>query len=171
MDENSVSEVASNPEDWMKKLLSSEDSGVSMPLGDPVIELMMTMFTSLMALALQIDNKSEEEKMQKATEAAITKSIDLTSLLPSYRICSITLQGNKPFLQVDNGSVQFSRELTNAEIVKIQQTLGNTALSQEEKRRTIATIINSAVVSHQMSQNYENGMGAQADRQESVQIR
>ena len=109
--------------------------------------------------------------MQKATEAAITKSIDLTSLLPSYRICSITLQGNKPFLQVDNGSVQFSRELTNAEIVKIQQTLGNTALSQEEKRRTIATIINSAVVSHQMSQNYENGMGAQADRQESVQIR
>ena len=160
-----------NPEDWMKKLLSSEDSGVNMPLGDPVIELMMTMFTSLMALALQIDNKSEEEKMQKATEAAITKSIDLTSLLPSYRICSITLQGNKPFLQVDNGSVQFSRELTNAEIVKIQQTLGNTALSQEEKRRTIATIINSAVVSHQMSQNYENGMGAQADRQESVQIR
>lgn len=171
IDVNSDREVASNPEDWMKKLLSSEDSGVSMPLGDPVIELMMTMFTSLMALALQIDNKSEEEKMQKATEAAITKSIDLTSLLPSYRICSITLQGNKPFLQVDNGSVQFSRELTNAEIVKIQQTLGNTALSQEEKRRTIATIINSAVVSHQMSQNYENGMGAQADRQESVQIR
>ena len=171
IDVNSDREVASNPEDWMKKLLSSEDSGVSMPLGDPVIELMMTMFTSLMALALQIDNKSEEEKMQKATEAAITKSIDLTSLLPSYRICSITLQGNKPFLQVDNCSVQFSRELTNAEIVKIQQTLGNTALSQEEKRRTIATIINSAVVSHQMSQNYENGMGAQADRQESVQIR
>ena len=171
IDVNSDREVASNPEDWMKKLLSSEDSGVSMPLGDPVIELMMTMFTSLMALALQIDNKSEEEKMQKATEAAITKSIDLTSLLPSYRICSITLQGNKPFLQVDNGSVQFSRELTNAEIVKIQQTLGNTALSQEEKRRTIATIINSAVISHQMSQNYENGMGAQADRQESVQIR
>jgi hypothetical protein len=69
----------------MKKLLSSEDSGVNMPLGDPVIELMMTMFTSLMALALQIDNKSEEDKMQKATEAAVTKSIDLTSLLPSYR--------------------------------------------------------------------------------------
>ena len=171
IDVNSDREVASNPEDWMKKLLSSEDSGVNMPLGDPVIELMMTIFTSLMALALQIDNKSEEEKMQKATEAAITKSIDLTSLLPSYRICSIILQGNKPFLQVDNGSVQFSRELTNAEIVKIQQTLGNTALSQEEKRRTIATIINSAAVSHQMSQNYENGMGAQADRQESVQIR
>lgn len=107
IDVNSDREVASNPEDWMKKLLSSEDSGVSMPLGDPVIELMMTMFTSLMALALQIDNKSEEEKMQKATEVAITKSIDLTSLLPSYRVCSIILQSNKPFLQVDNGSVQF----------------------------------------------------------------
>ena len=155
----------------MKKLLSSEDSSVNMPLGDPVIEIMMTMFTSLMALALQIDNKSEEEKMQKATEAAVTKSIDLTSLLPSYKICSITLQDNKPFLQVDTGNLRFSRELTNAEIVKIQQTLGNTALSQEEKQRSIAAIINSAVVSRQVSQNYENGMGAQADRQETVQIR
>jgi len=142
-----------------------------MPLGDPVIELMMTMFTSLMALALQIDNKSEEEKMQKATEAAVTKSIDLTSLLPSYKICSIILQNNKPFLQVDTGNLRFFRELTNAEIVKIQQTLGNTALSQEEKQRSIAAIINSAVVSRQVSQNYENGMGAQADRQETVQIR
>lgn len=160
-----------NPEDWMKKLLSSEDSSVNMPLGDPVIELMMTIFTSLMALALQIDNKSEEEKMQKATEAAVTKSIDLTSLLPSYKICSITLQDNKPFLQVDTGNLRFSRELTNAEIVKIQQTLDNTALSQEEKQRSIAAIINSAVVSRQVSQNYENGMGAQADRQETVKIR
>ena len=34
----------------------------------------MTMFTSLMALALQIDNSSEEEKMQKATAAAVSKS-------------------------------------------------------------------------------------------------
>ena len=168
---NPISEGTTNPEDWMKKLLSSEDSSVNMPLGDPVIELMMTMFTSLMALALQIDNKSEEEKMQKATEAAVTKSIDLTSLLPSYKICSITLQDNKPFLQVDTGNLRFSRELTNAEIVKIQQTLGNTALSQEEKQRSIAAIINSAVVSRQVSQNYENGMGAQADRQETVQIR
>ena len=168
---NPISEGTSTPEDWMKKLLSSEDSSVNMPLGDPVIELMMTMFTSLMALALQIDNKSEEEKMQKATDAAITKSIDLTSLLPSYRICSITLQDNKPYLQVDNGSLRFSRELTNAEIAKIQQTLGNTALSEEEKQRSIATIINSAVVSRQVSQNYENGIGAQSERQETIQIR
>jgi hypothetical protein len=45
-------------DDWMKKLLSSEDSGAS--LGgygqDPVMEMVMTLFTSLAALAMKIDN-------------------------------------------------------------------------------------------------------------------
>ena len=57
-----------SPDEWMKKILSSEDSGVNMPIADPVIEMAMTMFTSLMALALQIDKSSEEEKMQKAVK-------------------------------------------------------------------------------------------------------
>ena len=168
---NALAEGSVQPEDWMKKLLSSEDSGVGMSVGDPVVELMMTMFTSLMTLALQIDNKSEEEKMQKATDAAISKSIDLTSLLPSYKTCSIILQDNKPFLQVDNGSVKFSRELTNAEITKIRQTLGNNTISDDEKRRSIASIITSAVVTRQVSQNYNNSIEAQAERQETIQIR
>ena len=69
-----------SPDDWMKKLLSSEDSGVGLGnSADPIMEMAMTMFTSLMALAVQIDNKSEEQKMQAATDAAISKSVDLTS--------------------------------------------------------------------------------------------
>ena len=57
---------AQSPEDWMKKLLSSEDSGVGMSgCNDPVMEMAMTAFTSLMVLAVQIDSKNEEEqKMQ-----------------------------------------------------------------------------------------------------------
>ena len=36
-----------SPDEWMKKILSSEDSGMSMnPNGDPVIEMAMTLFTS-----------------------------------------------------------------------------------------------------------------------------
>ena len=31
----------------MKKLLSSEDSGVQLPLNDPVMDMAITMFTSL----------------------------------------------------------------------------------------------------------------------------
>lgn len=89
-------DTAMSPDEWMKKILSSEDSGVNMPIADPVIEMAMTMFTSLMALALQIDNSSEEEKMQKATAAAVSKSIDLTPILPSYKTCTISLQMVNP---------------------------------------------------------------------------
>jgi hypothetical protein len=47
-------------EDWMQKLLSSEDSGVGMSgCNDPVMEMAMTAFTSLMVLAVQIDSKNE----------------------------------------------------------------------------------------------------------------
>lgn len=47
----------------MKKLLSSEDSGVGMSgCNDPIVEMAMTAFSSLMLLAVQIDNKNEEEQ-------------------------------------------------------------------------------------------------------------
>lgn len=164
-------EVQQSPEDWMKKLLSSEDSGVSMPSGDPIIDMAVTMFSSLMVLALQIDNKSKEEKMQQVTDAVVSKTIDLSSLLPSYKTCSINIQDGKPALHVDNGTIQFTRELTNAELAKLRQTLSNASLSDDDKRRGVASIIQAAVVSQQMSQNYQKGMDNQQDRQESVQIK
>lgn len=155
----------------MKKLLSSEDSGVSMPSGDPIIEMAMTMFSSLMVLAMQIDNKSEEEKMQQVTDAVVSKTIDLSSLLPSYKACSVNIQDGKPYLHVDNGTIEFTRELTNAELAKLQQTLGSASLNDDDKRRGVASIIQTAVVSQQMSQNYQKAMDYQQDRQESVQIK
>ncbi len=164
-------EVQQSPEDWMKKLLSSEDSGVSMPSGDPIIEMAMTMFSSLMVLALQIDNKSEEEKKQQVTDAVVSKTIDLSSLLPSYKACSVNIQEGKPYLHVDNGTIEFTRELTNAELAKLQQTLGSASLNDDDKRRGVASIIQTAVVSQQMSQNYQKAMDYQQDRQESVQIK
>ena len=164
-------EVQQSPEDWMKKLLSSEDSGVSMPSGDPIIEMAMTMFSSLMVLALQIDNKSEEEKIQQVTDAVVSKTIDLSSLLPSYKACSVNIQDGKPYLHVDNGTIEFTRELTNAELAKLQQTLGSASLNDDDKRRGVASIIQTAVVSQQMSQNYQKAMDYQQDRQESVQIK
>ena len=159
-----------SPDEWMKKLLSSEDSGVELShSADPIMEMAMTMFTSLMALAIQIDNKSEEQKMQAATDAAISKSVDLTSMLPHMKECRVVLNDGNPLLQVNNGTVNFTHELTNAELTRIQQTLGNANLSDAEKQRTIASVINGIVVSRQMSQNYQQGVEAQQSQQEAVQ--
>lgn len=47
----------------MKKLLSSEDSGVGLSgCNDPVVEMAVTAFASLMLLAVQIDGRSEQEQ-------------------------------------------------------------------------------------------------------------
>ena len=154
----------------MKKLLSSEDSGVGLShIADPIMEMAMTMFTSLMALAIHIDNKSEEQKMQAATDAAISKSVDLTSMLPHLKECRVMLNDGNPLLQVNNGTVSFTHELTNAELTRIQQALGNANLSDAEKQRTIASVINGIIVSQQMSQNYQQGVEAQQSQQEAVQ--
>ena len=159
-----------SPDEWMKKILSSEDSGMSMnPNGDPVIEMAMTLFTSLMALAIQIDNKSEEEKMQAVSDAAANKQIDLTSLLPHMKVCNLIISDNRPLLQVDNGTVNFTHEITNAEMMRLQQALGNSNLSDDDKRRAVAIVVNGIVVSQHMSQNYQQGLDAQQNQQEAVQ--
>lgn len=162
-------EISQSPEDWMKKILSSEDSGVNMSVGDPIIEIAMTMFTSLMALAVQIDNKIEEEKMQAATEAAISKTINLTPLLPSLKECSLMIHDSKPILQVNSGNIQFSRELSNAEVARIQQALSNGSLSENEKRQRISGIINGIIASEQISRNYQQGVDEQQSQSESLQ--
>src|SRR5574344_250972 len=169
-DNSNTIDTSISPDDWMKKLLSSEDSGVGLGNSvDPIMDMAVTMFTSLMALAVQIDNKSEEDKMQAATDAAINKSIDLTSLLPNLKVCNIMLNDGKPLLQVNNGTVSFTHELTNAELTRIQQALGNANLSDAEKQRSIASVVNGIVVSQQMSQNYQQGVEAQQSQHEAVQ--
>jgi hypothetical protein len=153
----------------MKKILSSEDSGLSMNGGDPVVEMAMTLFTSLMALAVQIDGKSEESQMQAATDAALNKRVDLTPLLPNLKECNLLLADGRTLLQVNNGTVNFTHELTNAESARLQQALGNSSLSKEDKQRAVATVINGIIVSRQMSQNYQQGIDAQENQSEIVQ--
>ena len=110
-----VIDMSLSPEEWMKKLLSSEDSGIGMGgYGqDPVMEMAMTLFTSLMALAVQIDNKTEDEKMAAATAAALDRCIDLTPLVQGMRECTLQVkEGETPLLSVDTGTNRFTTQLS-----------------------------------------------------------
>ncbi len=82
---------AMSADDWMKKLLSSEDIGLDLGMngGDPIVDMVTGAFTALMAIAVQIDNKTEEDKKQMVTEAATTKSINLAPYMPNHSDCSI----------------------------------------------------------------------------------
>lgn len=162
-------DASMSPDDWMKKLLSSEDSGLGMSsIGDPVIEMAMTLFTSLIALATQMDNKNEEEQMHRVTEAAVNRQIDLRSLCPNFKECSLSVSSGNPVLRINNGNESFSHELINAELTKVQTALGNNKLSDTEKQRIISSVITNITISHQISRNFEEGLSSQNNQQEAL---
>lgn len=161
-----------SPEEWMKKLLSSEDSGMGMSSGDPIMELVTTLFTSLMALAVQIDGKSEEEKMQAATDSAIKKQVDLSTLMPSLKECSLSIQRNgKALLQIqmNDGKNSYNHELSAVEMNRLQSILGDSDLSDADKQQRIAGMVNNALLTQQASCNYEQSASQQENQ--NLQIR
>lgn len=160
-----------SPDEWMKKLLSSEDSGARLGYGtDPVVEMAVTMFTSLMALAMQIDNK--EEQMKLGTEAALGKRIDLSSLLPACKECVLEIQdGGRPILRMDNGSGSFSHELTASEMNRLSLVLSDKDATAEQKRSQVAAIVGGIALSGQAARNYEQGMERHNGQGENLQMR
>lgn len=159
-----------SPDAWMKKLLSSEDSGVGLPVGsDPILEMAMTAFSSLMILAVKIDNKEAEEQKAAISQSVSERSVDLTSLVSGMKKCSLSIGDNgRAILTADNGNVKVSRELTSAELSRLSAALNDQGLSEETKRLRVAGMVNSIVISQQASQNFEQGMQEQQGRNESM---
>lgn len=159
-----------SPDAWMKKLLSSEDSGVGLPVGsDPILEMAMTAFSSLMILAVKIDNKEAEEQKAAISQSVNERSVDLISLVSGMKTCSLSIGDNgRAILTADNGNVKISRELTSAELSRLSATLNDQGLSEETKRLRVAGMVNSIVISQQASQNFEQGMQEQQGRNESM---
>ena len=159
------------PDDWMKKLLSSEDSGVGMSgTNDPVLDMAMTAYMSLMMLAVKIDGKSEEEQKAAISAMADGRRIDLTSIVQGMKSCAISIGENgKAVIAADNGTVKVSRELTTAEMSRLSQTLNDGNLTDEAKRMRVAGLVTGIVAQQQVSQNFEQGMEQQEGRQQSIQ--
>ena len=154
----------------MKKLLSSEDSGVGLSgTNDPIMDMVVKAFSSLMMLAVVIDNKNEEEQKEAISEMAGSRKVELTSLLPHMKACAIIInESNKAVLQADNGAVQVSRELSASELSRLSATLNNPELSEESKRMRVAGMVNTIVLSQQASQNFEQGMSEQQSQNEQI---
>ena len=159
-----------SPEEWMKKLLSSEDSGIGLSgTNDPIMDMVVKAFSSLMMLAVVIDNKNEEEQKEAISEMAGSRKVELTSLLPHMKSCALVIgENNKAVLQADNGIVQVSRELSTVELSRLSATLNNPGLTEESKRMRVAGMVNAIVLSQQASQNFEQGMSEQQGQNEQI---
>ena len=159
-----------SPEGWMKKLLSSEDSGVGLSgTNDPIMDMVVKAFSSLMMLAVVIDSKGEEEQISAISKMADERKVDLTSLLPHMKTCALVVgDNNKAILQADNGTIQISRELSASELSRLSLTLNDPKLSEESKRMRVAGMVNAMVLSQQASQNFEQEMSKQQSREEQI---
>ena len=169
-DNSSGVDTSLSPDDWMKKLLSSEDASTGLSNADPIMRMVTTMYGSLLALAVQIDNKSEEEQKAQISEAVSKRQVDLKPLLPPMKECVLSVGENgKAVLQADNGTTKVTRELTNAEFSRLSQVLGDTNLSNEAKKMRIAGMVSTIVLTQQASQNYEQVMEQQEGQSLSIQ--
>ncbi len=159
-----------SPEDWMKKLLSSEDSGMGLSHGgDPVMEMVVAMFSSLMMLAIQIDNKTEEEQKTVVSESVNRRTVDLSPLMPGMKSCELTVNENgRATLKADNGTTQISRELSNAELSRLNAVVNNTTLTDETKRMRVSGMVNSIVLTQQASQNFEQKMNEGQGQEQNI---
>lgn len=129
----------------------------------------MTAFTSLMLLAVKIDNKEEERQKAEVSAAMDSRKIDLKPLLPGMKSCTLTINENgKALLHADNGSAQISRELSSAELSRLSVTLNNGSLSEETKRMRVTGLLNTVILSETASRNFEMGMKQQQGQTESL---
>ena len=169
-DNSSGVDTSLSSDDWMKKLLSSEDASTGLSNVDPIMRMVTTMYGSLLALAVQIDNKSEEEQKAQISEAVSKRQVDLKPLLPTMKECVLSVGENgKAVLQADNGTTKVARELTNAEFSRLSQVLGESNLSNEAKKMRIAGMVSTIVLTQQASQNYEQVMEQQEGQSQSIQ--
>ena len=167
---SSAVDTSLSPDDWMKKLLSSEDASTGLSSADPIMGLVTTMYSSLLALAVQIDSKSEEEQKAQISEAVSKRQVDLKPLMPTMKECVLSVGDNgKAVLQADNGTTKVTRELTNAEFCRLSQVLGDTNLSNEAKKMRIAGMVNTIVLTQQASQNYERVLEQQEGQSQTMQ--
>jgi len=150
-------------EDWMKKLLCSEDSGLGMG-GDPLIQMITTLYSGLMALVMQFDGeqqeKTKEQQMQVATDACIKRNIDISKLVLNMESCHIHLsQEGKPSLEMVVNGQKINHELTTGEMNILTKTIRNAELSEANKKQCIASLIATILSRKQVSMNYNEGVG------------
>ena len=165
-----IAEKGLSTEEWMKKLLSSEDSGLGLG-GDPLMEMIMALYSGLMVMANQLDNKTTtQEKMESATNAVLDKKIDISKLLPQNGKSEILLEKNgKIFLTstIDGNSIK--HELSKAELNSLNRAIANETISDSEKSKLVSSTLGQIIATKQAGQNFE--MEMQKNYREGEQLK
>lgn len=161
------------PENWMSKLLGSEDAALGMGGGEDkgLLGNLMQMFMTLLMLTIQMENKSKDEKMQAVSDAIINRRIDISGFVPNLKSATLSVndKGNA-VLVVNDGKKEYSHELTEAEKNSISNILHSDS-DDATKRQRMGCIVNAITFSYQASNNYEQIEAQQQSQQQTIQRR
>lgn len=163
-----VEQKEHTPDSWMQALLASEASGMGMEEGGGLLDSIMKMFMTLLTLAMTMENKSREEKMEAITDAVLNKRIDLTGFTPQLKSASIAISGGSAILTTHDGKQEYSHTLTQAEQSKLSQIL-NSDMDDESKKQRIGTMVYAITISQQASVNYEQIASQEQSQQQTLQ--
>lgn len=157
---------AQTPQSWLGKLLGCPDAALDNDNG--ILGGLMQMLMSLLGLALSMENKSKEEKMQAVSDALINKRIDLSSFVPNQKSAILTIndQGNA-VLTVNDGQKEHTHELTEAEKANLSNILHSDA-DDATKQQRVGTIVNTITFSIQAANNYDEIVAQQQSQEQGI---
>lgn len=171
----SQSQEQASPDDWMSKLMSSDDAALeygqtgSNGNDGGLLDSIMKMFMTMLMLTMQMENKTQEEKVQMVTDALVNKRIDLSGFTPNLQSSALTIkQDGTAVLTTDDGKQQYSHELTTAEQTRLSQILNSDA-DNATKQQRIGTMVYTITFAQQASQNYEQIATQQQSQEQTIQ--
>lgn len=171
----SQSQEQASPDDWLNRLMSSDDAALGYGLtggngnDGGLLDSIMKMFMTMLMLTMQMENKTQEEKVQMVTDALVNKRIDLSGFTPNLQSSALTIkQDGTAVLTTDDGKQQYSHELTTAEQTRLSQILNSDA-DNATKQQRIGTMVYTITFAQQASQNYEQIATQQQSREQTIQ--
>ena len=171
----SQSQEQASPDDWMTRLMSSDDAALGYGLtggngnDGGLLDSIMKMFMTMLMLTMQMENKTQEEKVQMVTDALVNKRIDLSGFTPNLQSSALTIkQDGTAVLTTDDGKQQYSHELTTAEQTRLSQILNSDA-DNATKQQRIGTMVYTITFAQQASQNYEQIATQQQSQEQTIQ--
>ena len=171
----SQSQEQASPDDWMSRLMSSDDAALgygqtgSNGNDGGLLDSIMKMFMTMLMLTMQMENKTQEEKVQMVTDALVNRRIDLSGFTPNLQSSALTIkQDGTAVLTTDDGKQQYSHELTTAEQTRLSQILNSDA-DNATKQQRIGTMVYTITIAQQASQNYEQIATQQQSQEQTIQ--
>lgn len=164
-----VEQAQTTPENWLNKLMTSEDAAIGMDSGHGLLGSLMQMLMTMLMLTMKMEGKSRDEKMAAINEAVTQKRIDLSSMTPNLKSACLTItEGGKAVLVTHDGKKEYRHELSTEEQQRLNNILNGDG-DDAARRQKIGSFVNAVTFSQQASENYEQIASERQSQEQSLQ--